>query len=185
MTAAKITPVWQAVDDALTNELMALWAQHEALQGDAARERAQQAVCVGRDDAGQVCAVATAHVVVLPRLRQPMYYYRQFFADAFRGQEQTVPFLRHAHRILQDHNAGRPVPEALGIVLELRNPKLAAAYTRAQYPDIGYTFIGYSPGGFKLYVSYFPDVELLSPAPLPVTGRRPATAASAARDPSA
>lgn len=165
MTDARITAVWQAVDDALTAELTALWEGHGALQGDAAKARAREAVCIGRDEAGTLCAVATAHVVVLPRLRQPMYYYRQFFADAYRGQNQTVPFMLHARQVLQAHNAGLRTPEALGVLVELRNPKLAAAYSLAQHPT-GYTFIGYSPEGFKLFVSYFPDAELLPPAPL-------------------
>ena len=168
MSEARISTVWQAVDDAVAAELVALWERHGALQGDAARARARQAVCIGRDDDGQVCAVATAHVVVLPRLRQPMYYYRQFFADAYRGQDQTIPFMKHARQALQDHNAARQRPEALGVLLELRNPTLAAAYTKASYAEHGYTFIGYSPEGFKLYVSYFPDAELLPPAPLAI-----------------
>lgn len=165
MSEARITTVWQAVDDALTAELTGLWERHGALQGDAAKTRAREAVCIGRDDDGNVCAVATAHVVVLPRLRQPMYYYRQFFAESFRGQDQTIPFMQHARQALQAHNAGLYTPEALGVLVELRNPKLAAAYTFAQH-SAGYTFIGYSPEGFKLFVSYFPDAELLPPAPL-------------------
>ena len=45
----------------------------------------EQAVCIARDEAGAICGVGTAVVRCCPRLRQPMYYYRQFFAKSLRG----------------------------------------------------------------------------------------------------
>ena len=131
-----------------------------------------------RDAEGALCGVATAIVKVLPRLRQPMYYYRQFFAPALRGQHQELTFFQQAKRILQDYNAGLDTSESLGILLEIENAKIAAAYRRAHEPGFEATFIGYSPRGLQLRVSYFDAAVLLPPAPLRVPalaarGRRP------------
>lgn len=163
----EIIPVWKQVTPALGSELVAFWRGNKAIGDDAAAAaRAMQAVCVARDETGALCGVATAVVKVLPRLRQPMYYYRQYFAKGLRGQHQELPFYLSAKQVLQGHNASLESPESLGILLEVENNKIAAAYRRAHEPAFDATFIGYSPRGLQLRVSYFDGAELLAPAPL-------------------
>ena len=170
----EIVPVWKALSPELAAELVAFWRQQNAIQNEAmATRRTEQAVCIARDADGVLCGVATAVVKVLPRLRQPMYYYRQFFAKSLRGQHQELVFFRRAKQILQDYNAGLDKAESLGILLEVENAKIAAAYRRAHEPGFEATFIGYSPRGLQLRVSWFDDAMLLPPAPV----RAPALAA--------
>lgn len=161
----QVVPVWKQVTPALEAELVAFWERNRAL-GDAARaqERAAQAVCIGRDDHGAVCAVGTAVVRVLPRLRQPAYYYRQFFDASQRGQRQTVPFMARVREVLQAYNASLPQPESLGLLVELESRLLASRYTRAS--EAGFHFIGYSPRGLPLFASWFEGATLLPPAPI-------------------
>ncbi len=178
----EIIPVWKQVTPELKTELLAMWERNNTLRDPAtAAARAAQAVCVARDEQGEVCAVGTAVVRVLPRLRQPMYFYRQFFAESVRGQKQTVPFFDRARAVLEAYHAALPKPESLGLLLELENPQLSARYDMAQ--GLSTTFIGYSPRGFQLRVSFFEGATLLAPAVLPgrqglAGGRRPARAAS-------
>jgi hypothetical protein len=158
----EVIPAWKQVDDALSAELIGLWQRSQAIADPAhAIRRARQAVCIARDHRGELCGVGTAVIRVLPRMRQPLYYYRQFFAPHIRGQQQAVPFLNHARRLLEDYNASLPAPESLGVLLELENPALVARYARAYEPAADSTFIGYSPSGLPLRVSYFKDARLL------------------------
>ena len=176
-------PVWKQVTPELARELVAFWRDNQAISDEsAATRRVEQVVCIARDEAGALCGVGTAVVKVLPRLRQPMYYYRQFFAKALRGQHQELAFFQRAKQVLQDYNAARERPESLGILLEVENSKIAAAYRRAHEPSFDATFIGYSPRGLQLRVSYFDGAELLPPAPV----RGPAAAVRGAQqhDPS-
>ncbi|HSD15829.1 MAG TPA: hypothetical protein VLC71_01030 [Thermomonas sp.] len=174
----EIVPVWKDLSPDLSAELVAFWHGHNAIQNEAAAaRRSEQAVCIARDADGAMCGVATAVVKVLPRLRQPMYYYRQFFAKGLRGQHQELAFFQRAKRILQDYNAGLDKAESLGILLEVENAKIAAAYRRAHEPGFDATFIGYSPRGLQLRVSYFDNAVLQAPSPL----QAPATVASGAR----
>jgi hypothetical protein len=167
MTAGFVA-VWGQVAPELADELCAFWIEHKAIANPAAaRARAAQAVCVARDGQGGLAGVATAEIKVLPRLRQPLYYYRQFFARALRGQRQELPFYLEAKRILREHNASLPRPESLGLLLELQNAKIASAYRHAHEPGFEATFIGYSPRGQQLRVSYFEGAVLLPPAVLP------------------
>lgn len=155
-------PVWKQVSAELTAELIALWGRSQAIPDpDRAVHRARQAVCVARDQSGAICGVGTAIIRVLPRLRQPLYYYRQFFAPEFRGQKQAVPFLNEARRVLEEYNDSLSAPESLGMLLELENQQLVARYERAYEPAADSTFIGYSPRGLQLRVSYFKNARLL------------------------
>lgn len=162
----QVVPVWRQVTPALEQELVAFWERNKAI-GDAGRaaERARQAVCIGRDAEGALCAVGTATLRVLPRLRQPTYYYRQFFDAAHRGQRQTVPFANRAKAILQAYNEGLERPESLGMLIEVESRQLAERYTLAYEPASGYGFIGYSPRGLVLRVSWFDGAMLQPPAP--------------------
>lgn len=170
----EIIPVWKQVTPELKAELLAMWERNNAVRDPAqAAARAGQAVCVGRDEQGALCAVGTAVIRVLPRLRQPMYYYRQFFAQQMRGQKQTVPFFNEARRILQDYTAKLPAPESLGLLMELENPLLSARYNAAGGAADGTTFIGYSPRGLQLRVSYFEGATLLPPVELPARAAAP------------
>jgi len=160
----QIVPVWQQVTPALEQELLAFWQRNNAMP-DASRaaERARQAVCIGRDADGGVCAVGTAVLRTLPRLRQPTYYYRQFFDVAQRGQRQTIPFANQAKAVLQAYNAGLERPESLGMLIEVESQQLADRYTLAHEPASGYGFIGYSPRGLVLRASWFDGATLQPP----------------------
>ena len=171
-----IVPAWKQVTPELADELVAFWLENQALGDEAsARQRTEQAICIARDENGKLQGVSTGVIRVLPRLRQPMYYYRQFFARSLRGQHQELAFYRRAKQILQDYNAGLDKAESLGILLEVENAKIAAAYKRAHEPGFDATFIGYSPRGLQLRVSYFEDAVLLAPTPLRAPAAVPGT----------
>jgi hypothetical protein len=175
----KIAPVWKKVTPELEQELVAFWRDNNAIVDEAsAKQRAAQVVCVVRDKVGALCGVVTAAVKVLPRLRQPMYYYRMFFARTLRGQQQFLPTFQRAKQILQDYNAKLDKPESLGLLLELENEKLGKAYPHACEPDFDAIFIGYSPRGLQLRVSYFENAILQPPVPIRSVGAKRGTVAS-------
>ncbi len=180
----EILPVWKKVTSELGEELMAFWRENKAIVDESvAAVRAHQAVCIARDDAGVICGVGTAVVRVLPRLRQPMYFYRQFFAKSMRGRSQLNPFYQQARQALQAYNASLDKPESLGVLIETENAKLSSAYHHAHEPAFAATFIGYSPRGNHMYVSYFDGAVLQAPEPI---GRPvPATRTMNVRSPSA
>ena len=84
---ASTTTVWKQVSPALEQELVDFWREQKAIPNqEEARKRAGQAICILRNEEGALCGVATAVVKVLPRLRQPMYYFRIYIARAQRGR---------------------------------------------------------------------------------------------------
>ncbi len=163
----EVTPVWKQVTPELADELLAFWKDNNAIADDAAaKQRVPEVVCVARDENGALCGVGTAVIKVLPRLRQPMYYYRQFFAKEMRGQHQELAFFQRCKQVLEAHCAAMETPESLGILLEIENAKIAAAYKQAVVPGFDAVFLGYSPRGMQLRATYFSKAVLLPPAPM-------------------
>ncbi|GAB1594336.1 hypothetical protein [Lysobacter claricitrinus] len=154
------TAVWKQVTPELQAELADFWLRHGALPTrEAAEQRALQAVAIARDAHGALWGVSTATLRVLPRLRQHVYYYRQFFAESHRGQRATRGFALASRQVLAAYNASLEQPESVGVVLEFENRELASRYTRAI--EDGFVFIGHSPRGFALRISYFDDARLM------------------------
>ena len=66
-----------------------------------------------------------------------------------------IPFYQQRKQVLQDYNASLAKAESLGVLIETENAKLSSAYKHAHEPHSTATFIGYSPRGTHMYVSYF------------------------------
>lgn len=172
-TPYDLTPVWKQVSAELRAELVEFWTSHRAIGDRAiAEQRAAEVVCVGRDADGAICAVSTAVLCALPRLRQPMYYFRLFFAKSARGRGQVLPVYNRSCEVLEAYNAALPSPESIGVLTELESRFLSAFYKRAYEAEADSTFIGYSPRGLQLRVTYFKDVVL--PPPLELEFAAPA-----------
>jgi hypothetical protein len=179
--AAKISTVWKKVTPELEAELIEFWNANKAVGNDAdPGKRAKQAVCIARDEKGQLVGVSTAHPRIVPRLRQPMYYYRNFVAEPARRQKLAAAFLEASKKALQDFNLAQSKPLCLGMLIELENKAIAAHRNEAQWKE-GFTFIGYSPKGSPLRVWYFDGVKLFPPAQLKMgAGKKAAPAAAGA-----
>jgi len=175
--AVTITQVWKKVTPELETELVKFWISNKAIASeDDAAKRTKQVVCIARDDSGAIVGASTAHPRIVPRLRQPMYYYRNFLAESVRGQRLGREFLQQTKQALQEYNLALAKPLCLGLIIEIENKRLAAEHNEAQWKETGFTFIGYSPKGLTLRVWYFEGVRLFMPAPLKKQARQRAAA---------
>jgi hypothetical protein len=94
--AAKVSQVWKKITPELEAELVKFWTSNKAIgQESDALKRARQVVCIARDEKGELVGASTAYPRIVPRLRQPMYYYRNFIAEGARGQKLAPEFLEH------------------------------------------------------------------------------------------
>ena len=156
-----VSTVWKQVTPGLEAELLEFWQRHHAIgDPERARQRVPQVVCIARDHAGALCAVSTAVVRVLPRIGEPLYYFRLFFSKSVRGQGQVVPMFNRARAELQDYNASLPQPESIGMLVELESRHLSAEHRRAHVDEGDSYFVGYSLRGLQLRVSYFQGAVL-------------------------
>lgn len=153
---------WRRVDDALAQEIVALWQREGiSLAGDEPLRRAHEAVCVARDAQGAVVSVVTAQARLIPFLGETLYYLRLFVAPRARNAWLPKRQLAAAQRILAaDADSEAPASDAIGIFIELENPGFARIRPRAVWPHSGFFYAGRTPRGLERRIWYFPGAQL-------------------------
>lgn len=153
--------VWQCTTPELRQEIADFWLRNGALSSaEKAHQRASQAIITMRESNGVLAAVSSAVLSVIPRLQQPLYYYRTFCAEAHRGNGTSIAMMKASQQALHDYNLGLPEPEAIGMHIEVENDMIAKHYPQAHWPQTGFRFIGYSPQGHVVRAYYFPGFAL-------------------------
>ena len=162
MSSHTIEPCWQAVTPALASEIIALWQGEAAIVDSAeAARRVAESVCVARDGAGRLVAVATAQRRAIPFLGQPMYYLRAFLARPVRRGLLAHRLLRACQDALAaDAASASPASDAIGLFLELENPVFAREGDRAVWRRSGMIYAGRTPRGLQRRIWYFPGARL-------------------------
>lgn len=154
---------WQQLDPATGDAIRAFWdREHANVSGDEATRRLDEVVAHVVDENGELVAVATVAQKVLPRLGQPMYYYRCFVGQAWRSSKLVRPLLRHTQKVLEKYARANDYP-CIGILLELENEGFADTLRWAHWPGVDYSYIGVSPRGLDLRVRYFRGALLKTP----------------------
>lgn len=160
----KYETVWNDHSPELIHEIIAFWTTENALPPDEIpSKRAKEAVIVTRDGDGRIVGTSTVQARTVPRLAQPMYYYRMYSNAEHRGQRTGYAMLEKTQAVLAAFTKAQTVPAALGIILEVENKTYSGRYPQAAWP-MNFNFIGYSPRSLPLYAFYFPDAKLLPPA---------------------
>lgn len=163
-TALRFESIWKACSPALIEEIVAFWKAEDVLPaGEDAEQRAQQAAVLARDENNRIVGISTAVARIVPRIGQPMYYYRMYSTAEHRGQGTGYALLENTQAALQSHAKSEDHATAIGIILEIENAKYEQRYRQAAWP-MGFNFIGYSPRRLPLYAYYFPGALLLPPS---------------------
>lgn len=157
---------WHQLDRQTGNAIRGFWKREQAnVSGDEATRRLEEVVAHVIDEHGTLVAVATVAQKVLPRLGQPMYYYRCFVGKAWRSSKLVRPLLRHTQKVLEKYARENDFP-CIGILLELENKGFADTLRWAHWPGVDFSFIGISPRGLDLRVWYFRGALLKTPEQL-------------------
>lgn len=162
----RIITDWHRLDAATGEAIRAFWVRERAnVVGEEATRRLAEVVAHVVDEQGRLAAVATATPKILPRLGQPLYYYRCFVGREWRTRKLVRPLLRHAQNVLETCARANGYP-CIGVLLELENQGFADTLRWAHWPGIGFSYIGVSPRGLDLRVWYFRGARLKTPAEL-------------------
>ena len=161
----RIITDWQQLDAATGEAIRAFWIREQAsVEGDEATRRLAEVVAHVVDANGNLAAVATAEPRILPRLGQPLYYYRCFVGRAWRFDNLVRRLMLHAWVVLESYARARGFP-CIGVLVELENHGFGGTMRWAHWPrgGSGLSFIGLSPRGLELRVGYFRGACLKTP----------------------
>lgn len=159
-SAFTFVDAWQSMSPGDGDEVRAFWLrEHANVAGREAERRAGEVVTRVLDADGTLVAVSTVEPRTIPRLQQPMFYYRCFIGAAWRDRKLARPVLRHGFDVLARWSRERDFP-CIGVLLELENDGFAHTLKRAWWPGVDFVYIGTSARGLDLRVRYFRGARL-------------------------
>ena len=151
---------WQIQSPENDEAVLQFWEREDAFTNDInPRERLQELVLDARDHDGRVAGVCTVVPTTLPRLAQPMYYYRCFIGQQWRESRLVFRLLLRAFEVLEEYARAHDYP-CIGVLLELENERFAQALRAPVWPGIDFTYVGKSGRELDLRVRYFRGARL-------------------------
>jgi hypothetical protein len=146
-----------AVDERRSEQIMALWAKHGALEGEEARQRLSEIVCVALGEDGDVIGVNSARAEELPPVRRRFWRYRSFIPGG--GEELGAAMFRTAFDALAEgFDPDGPGPVGLALVVTDRDE--IERRTEAVWPVEELFYAGYLPDGRQLRLRYFWNAKI-------------------------
>lgn len=150
--------VWQQLDDALREEIIAFWNEHGAITDErVARQRVDQAVAIARADDGPIAGICTVARRFVADLGKELYYYRTFVAPPYRGHFVMTCLMSEAVRVLEDYSERHPENAAAGIYMELENPAFSKSLRHARWrkKELPFVYIGRTATGLERRLLWF------------------------------
>jgi hypothetical protein len=157
---------WKIESAENDDAVLQFWEREGALANDVtAKERLKELVLDARDSDGRVAGVCTVVPMTLPRLGQPMYYYRCFIGNDWRKTRLVLRLLLRAFEVLEEYARAHEFP-CIGVVLELENSRFGDTLRAPVWTSTGFIYVGKSGRGLDLRLRYFRGARLKkSPAP--------------------
>jgi hypothetical protein len=140
--------------EAATGErLVEFWTSRGALDETVARERLGQVVCVLYDGDGEVAGVNSVYAAKAPLVARPFWIYRRFLRPGV-GHDDELALLGATYDELAPGFTGA-AGEPVGLCLQVTERALMEARPEAIWPDLDFTFAGYSAKGAQIRIRYF------------------------------
>jgi hypothetical protein len=154
---------WQTESAENDAKVVEFWKSQGALSGDVkTEERLRQVILRAETADGEVAGVATAVAMTLPRLGQPMYYFRCFIGKDWRKSRLVFKVLNRSSEILEAYAREHKFP-CIGVLLELENARFGQTLQQPYWASTDFTYIGKSQRNLDLRVRYFRGARLKKP----------------------
>jgi len=154
---------WQTESAENDAKVVEFWKSEGALASDVkADERLRQVILHAETADGEVAAVSTAVSMTLPRLGQPMYYFRCFVGKKWRKSRLVFRVLNRSSEILEAYARENKFP-CIGVLLELENARFADKLQQPVWPTTKFVYVGKSQRNLDLRVRYFKGARLKKP----------------------
>ena len=159
MTAggASIEVVRGALSDERANEVLSFWAGHGALEGEAARERLKEVICVARGDDGEIVGVNSAHAEEVSPVGRRLWRYRSFLPGA--GDEVVAAMFKAAFAALGE-GFDPDAPGTVGVCVTVTDRDEMERRPEAVWPAEELVFAGYRDDGSQLRIRYFWNAKI-------------------------
>lgn len=155
-TGYEIETVWRSVGEGLTDELVAFWTGHGALNESQAQERAPQVVCVLRDSGGAIAGVNSVYRDSVPVVGDRTFWIYRTFAPGDEAGSAAEEMLAAARdRLAREFNEADDSDRGPIGLCVIARPEMAGPRTEATWPTSELVLAGYTPEGAQVRIRYF------------------------------
>lgn len=159
-SCVEIRPAWRREDPELERDVVAFWRRLEILPPHVAPEaRAKELCCLGYAD-GEVAAVSTAVIEVLPFLRARFALLRVAVSPAHRRRHLALDIVKASRHVLEQWSRGAPQEKVQGVAAVIQAANLEERKRLPRWPDVGLDLVGYTDDGQQIRVGWFDHARL-------------------------
>jgi hypothetical protein len=146
------------LSDDVAEEVLRFWAAEGVLEGDQARARLPEVICVLRDDAGEIAGVNSTYpenVALISGRR--FWIYRSHLNESVRDAGPAM--IKAAFEALEsEFDPGQAGP--IGICLAIADLAEMKRRPEAEWTDPRIIYAGYLPDGRQLRIGYFAGAKI-------------------------
>jgi hypothetical protein len=150
--SATIEVVRGELDDQRSKQIIGFWAEHGALEEDAARARLPGVVSVALDESGDVVGVNSVYAETPPPLGRRVWVYRSFVAEDSDELRQRM-FNTAFEALESEFEPGQGGP--MGVCMLVSEAAEIERRPEAIWPEEGLIFAGYLDDGSQVRVRWF------------------------------
>ena len=145
------------LSEARSEQILALWAANGVLEGEAARERLAEVVCVALDEAGEVAGVNSAHAEDVAPVDRRFWRYRSFLPGA--GREGAAAMFNAAFEALGE-GFDPDAPGPIGLAVTISDRAEMESRPEAVWEDEQLFYAGYRDDGSQLRLRCFWNAKI-------------------------
>jgi hypothetical protein len=140
------------------DQVLRYWADQGVLDGETARHRLDEVVCLLLDDAGEIAGVNSVHEEPLGLIGgRPFWVYRAYLPSS--GPDSAVAMFNAAFEALDaEYRADRSRP--VGICVVVTDPEEMRRQPEAIWPETELIYAGALPEGSQVRIRYFDDATI-------------------------
>jgi hypothetical protein len=139
--------------DERAEDVVAFWARHGALEGEAARARLPEVVSVLLDETGEIAGVNSAFDAPVALVGNRRFYvYRRFVAHGVPDEVEPL-LVNAAYEVLDAEHVPGEGPVGLCVLVD--DPVVQRRDRDAVWPDTALVYAGYQPDGIQVRIRYF------------------------------
>jgi hypothetical protein len=147
----QIEVVWGDLGDR-ADWILAFWKKQGALEGEEARERLDEVVCLSLDDAGEVTGVNSVREETIPLVQRSFWVYRSLLPGG--SAELATRMFAAAFDALEER-FDRDAEAPLGLCVMVRDRGEMEQRPEAVWRDTELTFAGYASDERQVRIRYF------------------------------
>lgn len=146
------------LSDGRADQVLRFWSEHGVLEGDAARARLAEVVCLLLDASGEIAGVNSVFAERIPLIGgKPFWIYRSLLPP--QPPEAGAAMINAAFDALDqqfDPTGDRPI----GLCVAVADREEMERHPEAIWPETRLMFAGYLPDGTQVRIRYFDEAAI-------------------------